>query len=511
MEHLTRILGNAPEIISTQSRRVLIIAAGRRHFKALLLGCAALALLAPVPARAAELPAAVLKELMAVGIPPPNAAAVVWEVGARSPSLSVRPNAAMNPASVMKLVTTFAALELLGPAYRWRTEVYQDGDDLVLRGYGDPKLTYENFWLLLRALRSRGLREIRGDVLLDRSYFGPVSDGRIDDEIFRPYNVAPDPLLVNFKSLRFNFFPEPTGGAVRVFVEPALPGLQLVNTLKTVEGGCPEGRAFRDLIQAGFESKPPRASFTGAYPVACGERDLNVALHAPEDYLAEMIRHLWAEMGGTWRGTVREGTASPAARLVYSHESEPLAEIVRDINKFSNNVMARQLYLTLAAELGGAPAQAPNGYRAIRRWLASKNIRAAEFFMENGSGLSRAERMSPASLAALLQAAWVSPVMPEFIASLPVVAADGTMRKRLRGERIAGNAHIKTGLLSDARAIAGYVLDRRGRRHVVVMIVNDPRGPESQAALEALLAWVYDGPPGGRTAPGARPGLISRP
>ena len=448
---------------------------------------------------------------------PSSAAAVVWEVGAGSPSLSVRANEAMNPASVMKLVTTFAALELLGPAYRWKTEVYQDGDHLVLRGYGDPKLTYESFWLLLRALRSRGLREIRGDVLLDRSYFGPVSDGRIDDETFRPYNVAPDPLLVNFKALRFNFLPEPERGAVRVFAEPALPGLEIVNTLKTVEGGCPEGRAFRELIQAGFQSTPPRASFTGSYPAACGEKDLNVALYAPEDYVGAMIRQLWAEMGGTWedrdgrKGVVREGTVSPAARLVYVHESDPLAEIVRDINKFSNNVMARQLYLTLAAELGGAPAQGHNGYRAIRRWLASKGIFAPEFFMENGSGLSRAERMSAASLAALLQAAWTSPVMPELIASLPVVAADGTMKKRLRGERVAGNAHIKTGLLNDARAIAGYVLDRRGRRHVVVMIVNDPRGPESQAALDALLAWVYDGPPGGRTAPGARPGGSSRP
>jgi D-alanyl-D-alanine carboxypeptidase/D-alanyl-D-alanine-endopeptidase (penicillin-binding protein 4) len=487
----------------------------RRYFKGLFLGCAALALIGPGPARSAELPAPVLKALKAVGIPPSSAAAIVWEVGTASPSLSVRPNAAMNPASVMKLVTTFAALELLGPAYRWKTEVYQDGDNLVLRGYGDPKLTYESFWLLLRALRGRGLREIRGDVLLDRSYFGPVSDGRIDDETFRPYNVAPDPLLVNFKSLRFNFLPE--RGAVRVFAEPALPGLEIVNTLKTIGGGCPEGRAFRDLIQAGFQSQPPRASFTGSYPAACGEKDLNVALYAPEDYVGGMIRYLWAEMGGTWedrsgrKGVVRDGTASPAARLVYVHESEPLAEIVRDINKFSNNVMARQLYLTLAAELGGAPARGEEAYRAIRRWLAAKRISAPEFFMENGSGLSRAERMSPATLASLLQAAWASPVMPEFIASLPVVAADGTMKKRLRGERVAGNAHIKTGLLNDARAIAGYVLDRRGRRHVVVMIVNHPRGPESQAALDALLAWVYEGPPGGKTAPGARPGLSSRP
>src|SRR3954464_11395058 len=222
-----------------------MIAAMRRHFKRWLLGWAAMALAGLAPAGAATLPPPVLKQLKAVGIPPSSAAAIVWEVGAASPSLAVQPHAALNPASVMKLVTTFAALELLGAAYRWKTEVYQDGDNLVLRGYGDPKLTYESFWLLLRALRGRGLREIRGDVLLDRSYFGPVSDGRIDDETFRPYNVAPDPLLVNFKSLRFNFLPEPGRGTVHVFAEPALPGLEIVNTLKPMDGGCPEGRAFR--------------------------------------------------------------------------------------------------------------------------------------------------------------------------------------------------------------------------------------------------------------------------
>jgi D-alanyl-D-alanine carboxypeptidase/D-alanyl-D-alanine-endopeptidase (penicillin-binding protein 4) len=183
----------------------------------------------------------------------------------------------------------------------------------------------------------------------------------------------------------------------------------------------------------------------------------------------------------------------PTARLVYTHESEPLREAVRDINKFSNNVMARQLFLTLAAELVSTPAQAENATLAIRQWLTLKNIRAPELVLENGSGLSRNERISAANMAAILQAAWRSPLMPEFVSSLPVVAADGTMKKRMRGERIAGSAHIKTGLLNEARAIGGYVLDRTGKRHVVVMIVNHPKAPETDAAMDALLAWVYDG------------------
>jgi D-alanyl-D-alanine carboxypeptidase/D-alanyl-D-alanine-endopeptidase (penicillin-binding protein 4) len=471
-----------------------MIKAVRRVFKTLL----ALLVLAPFALASAALPTMVAKGLREAKVPEGSVSILVQEVGAQRPSLALNASDSRNPGSVMKVVTTYAALELLGPAYRWKTEAYVDGDDLYLKGYGDPKLDYESFWMLLRNLRARGLREIRGDIVLDRSYFAPVSAELIDNEMFRPYNVAPDALLVNFKSLRFVFWPE--DAKVRMFVEPSLPGFELINALKISDGLCPEGRAFRDLIQASFQSKPPRAAFTGYYPVSCGERDLNVALHHPEDYVDGMIRALWTEMGGTWNGRIRGGEAGPNARLLYTHESRPLGEVARDINKFSNNVMARQLYLTLAGELGGAPAQPEGAARAIAQWLVFKGIEAKELRIENGSGLSRHERASAATLMALLQAAWKSPVMPEFMASLPVVAADGTMRKRLHFEGVSGNAHIKTGLLSDTRSIAGYVLDRIGRRHAVVMIANHPNAPQAEAAFDALLQWVRARVPAPATA-----------
>jgi serine-type D-Ala-D-Ala carboxypeptidase/endopeptidase (penicillin-binding protein 4) len=449
------------------------------------------------PVQAADLPKFVEQALRDAGVPRASVAIVVQDVTAPRPELALNAAVPMNPASVMKLVTTYAGLELLGPAYRWKTEAYTDGDGLVLKGYGDPKLNLESFWLLLRNLRARGLRDIQGDIVLDRSYFATQPDLRFDDDTYRPYNVAPDALLVNFKTLRFNFKPQADNGTVRVFVEPPLPGLELVNTLKLVESsGCPEGRAFRDRIQAEFRPRPPRAAFTGPYPAACGEREMSVALYYPEDYVTGMVRQLWIDMGGWWGGTARDGVASPAARLIYTHESEPLALTVRDINKFSNNVMARQLYLTIGGEMGGAPAQAQLAFTSIKQLLEKKGIKAPELVMENGSGLSRIERISAANLALLLQAAWRSAVMPEFISSLPVVAADGTMRKRLRGERVAGQAHIKTGLLNDARSMAGYVLDRSGRRHVVVMMVNHPNAPQADAAQDALLAWIYEGAKG---------------
>ena len=474
MSQLRRSRKLAP--LSTQLGRVLIIAVAALGFKAV----------------AADLPPASAKALRSAGIPERNVAVWVQEVGVPRPTLSWRADVPMNPASAMKIVTTYAGLELLGPAFHWKTEVYLDGENLILRGTGDPKLNYESFWMLLRNLRGRGLRELRGDIILDRSYFAPMqAAGPFDNDAFRPYNVPPDALLVNFKSLRFTFIPDGDKD-VRVYTEPNPPGMEVVNQLKPGAGDCPDGtRAFREQIQASFQSQPPRASFVGTYALSCGERELNVALYDPQQYFAGIVRQLWGEMGGTWKGMVREGTVPPTAKLIYVHESEPLSEAVRDINKFSNNVMARQLFLTIGAERGTPPGRSEESARVIRQWLAAKKINAPELVLENGSGLSRAERISAQHLAALLQAAYRSPVMPEFMSSLPIVAADGTMRKRLVGGPVAGSAHIKTGLLNDARTIAGYVLDRQGKRQVVVMMVNHPRAPEADAAMDALIEAVY--------------------
>jgi D-alanyl-D-alanine carboxypeptidase/D-alanyl-D-alanine-endopeptidase (penicillin-binding protein 4) len=472
------------------------------RFRCLALAAVGFTLLS-VSAAARDLPKPVRDALRAAAVPTSAVAVVVQDVGAARPALSLNARTAMNPASVMKLVTTFAALELLGPAYKWKTEVYVAGalndgvleGDLVLKGYGDPRLDYESFWMLLRALRGRGLRELRGDLVLDRTFFAPGNGNPadFDGDGLRPYNVLPDALLVHYKSLRFAFIPEPERDAVRIHVEPRPPGIEVANGLRLSSGSCLEGRAFRDLLQPTFEpGPPPRVAFAGRYPLDCGDKEINVALLAPNEQVAGVLRELWPEMGGTWTGTVREATVPENARALYTHESAPLAEIVRDVNKYSNNVMARQLYLTLATAANEPPARPEQAQEAVRHWLNLKGIAAPELSIENGSGLSRSDRISAESLAELLQAAWRSAAMPEFVASLPLAALDGTMRKRLRDEPLAGQAHMKTGLLSNVRSMAGYVLDRSGRRRVVVMLMNHPNAPDAEGAADALLRWAYD-------------------
>jgi len=447
------------------------------------------------------LPAPIQQAANAAGLPPEAFGVFVQDPATQSVVLAFGADRGLNPASTMKLLTTYAALELLGPAFTWKTQAWADGTlqgdvligNLVLKGSGDPKLTLENFWLLLRSLRNHGLKDIRGDLILDRSGFEQqdVDPARFDGDPTRAYNVLPDALLVNFKSVRLELLPDPAARSVKVLVDPPLWNVKLENRISVTSGPCGDWRALVGK-QLQDNGETAQVSFRGTFSVNCGERSfyLSALRHSP--YTGAVFRHLWEELGGTLSGTVRDGAAGPKARMVLSWESPPLAEVVRDINKFSNNVMARQLFLTIGAESISVPATTEKSSLAIREWLGRKGFAFPELVLENGSGLSRMERISARHLGELLTAAYASPVMPELMASLPLVAVDGTMRKRLKEEGLAGQAHIKSGSLEGVKGVAGYVLDAKGRRMVVVCIVNHARANASAEILQdAVLQWVY--------------------
>jgi serine-type D-Ala-D-Ala carboxypeptidase/endopeptidase (penicillin-binding protein 4) len=446
----------------------------------------------------------------AVALPPPVAAALhraaipadavsvfVQAVDGAAPSLSINDASAMNPASTMKLVTTSAALAMLGPAYTWKTQAYvtgtQDGDvlngDLVIKGSGDPKLVAENLWLFLGRIRAAGIREIRGNLVLDRSVFAetPYDPALFDGDPAKPYNVGPDALLLNYKVFAVHFSPRPEQNRVEVSIEPPAAGWNIAPPAFS-GGACID---WQSKLQPALDSRG--IAFAGSFSAVCGEKTwyIHPYLTGSVDYFGMVFRQLWAEVGGSLNGSVVSGITPPDARPVAEWQSPSLAEVVRDINKYSNNVMARQLLLTIAKETGSVPATTVQGATVIRSWLASENIDTTPLAIENGAGLSRAERVSAGMLGRMLLAAYRSPTMPELMSSLPLVANDGTMRKRLAMEGVAGHAHIKTGSLSDVRAIAGYVLAASGRRYVVVGIVNHPNAAGASPALDALLQWVY--------------------
>ena len=461
-------------------------------------------------ATAQALPPTVLAALAQARVSTDAVAILVLDTdGKGAPRLSHRSEVPMNPASVMKLVTTYAGLDLLGPAFVWRTPVWLDGPvtggvlkgNLVIQGQGDPKLVLERLWLLLRRLQGLGVQRIAGNIVLDRRAFAvpPANAGDFDGEPLRPYNAAPDALLLNYKSLVMTFMPEANGAVALVQIDPPLAGVRWPSQVPlSITGACGD---YRAALKADF-SDPKRILFAGSYPRDCGEKVWPVAYADPASYNARALEGLWRSMGGRLDGDVRDG-AAPDAPPTFEMSSPPLAEVVRDINKYSNNVMAQQLFLTLGRS--GAHANGANGgnppagaetvpvstdesaREVVRQWWQRRINPSHVPVIDNGSGLSRQSRISAQQLGQLLQTAYASPLMPELLSSLPLVGVDGTLKRSRAG---VSSAHLKTGSLREVTALAGFVHGASGKRYVLVAIVNHPNAGAVRPALDALIDWA---------------------
>lgn len=478
--------------------------------------CLALPALPALLSARPALPPEVAQALQRARVPEEAFSVVIEEAGTGRSVLAWQEDRPVNPASLMKLVTTYSALDRLGPAWNWRTPVWLLGDvrdgvlegSLVIRGSGDPTLVLERVWLMLRRVQQLGVREIRGDIVIDSSAF-ELPDGNpgdFDGEALRPYNTRPDALLLNFKTVIYGFVPDAATGRARVTQTPVLAGAEVDRSVPLLPGPCSD---WRTGLKAQF-NPDGSTRFGGGFPTACGELAWPVADPQPRSYNARLLEGLWREMGGLLTGRVREGAAPPDRPPSFELVSPALAEVVRDINKHSNNVMAQHLFLTLGLGLGpeppapgampgamsgtpGKPANLERARAAVIRWLEARaGAGAASVVLGNGAGLSREGRIPAALMARLLQQAWSSPVMPELMASLPVSGLDGTLR---RAQIQAGRAHLKTGSLRDVSGLAGYVLSDSGRRYVLVAIVNHPNAAAARPALDALVRWALNDAP----------------
>jgi len=435
------------------------------------------------------LPPEVEAALDAQGLPADAVTVLVAPAEGGAPRVAHRIDAPVNPASIAKLATTYAALDLLGPTFAWTTPVYFDGPvrlgtlegNLVLQGQGDPKLVMERLWLLLHRVRALGVHTIAGDIVLDRSAFTlpPHDPAAFDNLPLRPYNASPDALLVNYKAVSVTFTPE--GNVARVRTEPPLAGVHWPATVPLSAGECGD---WITALGADF-GNPERIRFSGRFPRACGEQTWQIAFPDAAGYAGRAILALWQELGGHLRGQVREGTAPQGQKPAFEFTSPPLAEVIRDINKFSNNVMAQQVFLTLSLQQRGSGTF--EGSREVLRNWWRERIGGEPPVTENGSGLSRNESMTARQLAQLLQSAWASPLMPELASSLPLLGVDGTLRRQRQN---VGLAHLKTGSLNEVAGVAGYVHGPQGRRYVLVAIANHRKAAAIRPAVQALVEWA---------------------
>lgn len=459
-----------------------------------------------------RLPPAIEKALAKAQVPREAVAMLVVDASGRQPPrLTWRSDVPMNPASVMKLVTTYSALDTLGPDFTWKTKVTLDGSlnsgllngNMIVQGGGDPKLVVERLQALLMQVQSSGARAIRGDIVLDRSAFSvpPTDPGEFDGEPLRPYNARPDALLVNFKSVVMTFTPDIANARAIVRYEPPLAGVQVSETVPLLRvGRCGD---WRSELRAGVDN-PNRIDFLGSYSSACGEKTWPMAYAEPASFAARALEGSWRRLGGLMTGAVRDATPQELASLrrsgtlsgerataQFEGVSLPLLDVVRDVNKYSNNIMAQHLFLTMGlnANLGQAKSGTLEAGRAALSAWWKKNLPGAMLpLIDNGSGLSRSERITAASLQALLQHAAKSTMGAALADSLPIAGIDATMRERAKG--VAGQAFVKTGSLRDVTAIAGYANGLGGTRYIVVGLINHANASAARPALDALVDWA---------------------
>lgn len=461
-----------------------------------------------------RMPATIEASLRAANIQPEALSVTILRADQASPFVSQSAERSMSPASSMKLLTTLVALDELGPSFRWKTQflserVVERGvlrGSLYLRGGGDPNLTWDKLAVLLRNLRNQGIRKIAGDIILDRTYFQPsrpdLGAPPFDESPTAYYNVIPDALLIHSNLISLAL--DATTDTIRVQLGNPLADIKLINHLTLNDLPC---KAWdKASLQPSIEINRRRSIellLTGSFPKQC-QATAHLNLLDRNLYIESTLRALWTEMGGSWQGHTRDGETPANATLLVERESETLAEIIRFTNKFSDNSMARGLYLSLGAEaLAKQPTDqnqsvstlstAAAAETRIRQWLARHQIDDQGIVLDNGSGLSRIERLSTAQLAQILQVALHDPWYPEFASSFPIAALDGTMRKRLKASAAEQRARIKTGTLKNALAVAGYVRDLHNIDWIVVAFINDEAAPQGKDALDNLIAWLASG------------------
>jgi serine-type D-Ala-D-Ala carboxypeptidase/endopeptidase (penicillin-binding protein 4) len=448
---------------------------------------------------AITIPVSVTQVMAVQHLPPSAVSFVIMDPDSDRIVMSLNSDTPRSPASTIKTVTTFAALDMLGPAFTWRTSAWIRGTetagvldgDLILQGGGDPYITLERWWSFVQALRATGLKTIRGDIVIDNSAFSlpPEDPGAFDGQPNRSYNVLPDALMVNFQSVEFKLAANAESRRVDIIANPAPPNLAIENHIRFAAGRCLSG-ADRVEFQVASASWD-RAVFSGALSPRCAQRSFTRVLLQPATYAFGTFVELWRDSGGEFLGKLRVSPKPDEAKPLLGFDSLSLGEIVRLTNKFSNNLMARHLLLTLGAERYGLPGTLEKGGAAVSEWGREHGLDLQGLDIDNGSGLSRGTHISARQLAAILSVAFHSRFAPEFMASLPLGGIDGTLRSRMK-DSPGGSVRLKTGHLDAVSGVAGYVTAASGKTYILASLVNHVRADDGAAEPlhAALVAWM---------------------
>ena len=427
-----------------------------------------------------------------------NYSLYITNISKRAKVFSYNEQKSFNPASVMKLVTTYAGLQFLGPQYQWKTEVLYKGHiknrhlygDLIMRGYGDPTLTYADLSEIIERVQQQGIQYIHGNIILDESFFGELQNqDLIDDKKYRAYNVNPKSFVVNENTINFNF--SISNEKINIQTFPEIQTLKVINHLKLSEHGCNE---WKDALgyEVNTKSNVTEIIFNGTFDKACDSKDIDLSILSANRLSKDLFEKLWKMHGGVIEGDFKNTYQKDVNTYkLYEHHSRPLGLVVRDINKYSQNLIARNLLLTILAENNGVPITENEAGRFVKEFLIKQKFKLDSLEMDNGAGLSRNAKINAEDLTFLLEKAYSGLYMPEFVSSLPNIGIDGTLKNRGKKMSVAKHAYLKTGSIQNVSAIAGYIFDKNNDIKVFVFMANDPKANESSKIQDDLIEWAY--------------------
>lgn len=469
----------------------------------------------------AQLRQQLTQQIQAAGLQPDQVALLVMPVAAgpqNRPLIAHNADLLMQPASTLKLLTSAVALDQLGPLWRGETELLVDPADLTkarhqgvlrqplfVRGKGNPDLDYAALSFLLAQLYNEGVRDLQGGVVLDRSWFHPAlpdpAAPAFDESPRARYNHIPDALSLNQQMVQLRL--QSDANTVRLSTLPAFADLELSAQLRLTDSRCDQFNGQR--LQLNEQALPDgriRLVLRGEFPRHCLHEE-DAAWLSREAQWQLSLQQFWRQLGGniTTPLKVHQGQTPAGALVVAQHFSRPLPQLLQQLNKNSDNGLARTLALQLGAQYQSVQQEneqiaeklaATDSVEAaeqmVKSWLKQRQLPAEGLVLDNGSGLSRQARTSASQLAALLQYAWQQPWGLDLASSLPRAGTDGTLQNRMRTSVARDRARLKTGTLRNGTGLAGYVFDRQQRPWIFVGLVNAEQGVVKGRSL--LDQWV---------------------
>jgi len=445
------------------------------------------------------LPAGMADIVNKSGIPKSDISIYIKEAGKNGREFaSLNANTVRTPASVIKVMSTYAAVLKLGFDYRWPTEVYINGKvkngtlngDLIVKGYGDPTLSTKDLKSMVAAIKAKGIRKVTGNIVIDRSYFkvGTKNNSGFDKHTYSPYNAMPDAMMFNERVSTICVTPN------KNTVTKKVPDRSYViqNNLQRVNKPC-KGRYSWPALKIDNSATKPQVILKGKISKKCGTRNICKVITKPYHSFFYAFKDELKKSGVTVRGNMRLNKVPAKAKKLFTHYSRSLEKIISKTAKKSNNLYARHLLLYLGAKIYGAPATLSKGRQAVEYILKSRGaLHNSKLVLDNGSGLSRSARLTAKGLAYMYDDAY-SKYGSRWMNTLSIAGVDGTIKRRFRGTVVRNRAWMKTGTLNRVKNIGGYVKTKKGKLYTVIILVNTKKGRWKAAKLQNdIMKWLVN-------------------